>query len=364
MQTKGRTASPRLRRRHVSSLFRWHRLALGLCILPVLPGTSARAQTVVVTGPTETLLNTITPALTVRASGFPLARPFRITIQAATTPDFSSSVVLDSAFASSDSVTTVQLTRPLPSDGNVYLRAIVETPAGFAITSATYGPKRVPPWLTLLTPNSPNGDIFDIRQPLFVWRSAVVHPSTGRWTYELEISTQGRTEVAAGGLRDTTFRPNTNLQANTSYRWTLRATLGTGATIRLSNAATFLIIDPPLPTTTIFYQNFPNPFPSASSFNTCFWFDLGEPGGRVTIDVLDARGNFVKGVVGPADASVSFTPGRYGRGAPGAGSSCDNRFVWDGTGADGRVVAPGVYLVRFRVGNEPPIFRKALFRPR
>ena len=80
--------------------------------------------------------------------------------------------------------------------------------------------------------------------------------------------------------------------------------------------------------------------------------------------VLDARGNFVKSVVAPADASVSFTPGRYGRGAPGAGSSCDNRFVWDGTGADGRVVAPGVYLVRFRVGNEPPIFRKALFRPR
>ena len=77
-----------------------------------------------------------------------------------------------------------------------------------------------------------------------------------------------------------------------------------------------------------------------------------------------ARGNFVKSVVAPADASVSFTPGRYGRGAPGAGSSCDNRFVWDGTGADGRVVAPGVYLVRFRVGNEPPIFRKALFRPR
>ena len=333
-------------------------------MVATLPLTSAWAQTVVLTGPPETVLATVTPSLTVRASGFPLARPFRISIQAATTPDFSSSVVLDSVFTSNDSITTVQITRPLPSDGTVYLRAIVEPPTGFPVTSATFGPKRVPPWLTLITPKSANGDIFSIRQPLFVWRSALVHPSTGGWTYELEISTKGGTEVAAGGLRDTTFRPSTNLQANTPYLWSLRAKLGTGATIRLSSAATFQIIDPLLPTTTIFYQNFPNPFPSASSFTTCFWFDLGEPGGRVAIDVLDARGNFVKSVVTASDASVSFTPGRYGRGAPGAGSNCDNRFVWDGTGADGRVVAPGVYLVRFRVGNEPPIFRKALFRPR
>lgn len=360
----GRTESPHLRKHRVAALFAWRRLARRLCILSMLPLAPALAQSVVLTGPAETVLNTVTPALTVRASGFPLARPFRISIQAAATPDFASSIVLDSAFTSNDSITTVQITRPLPSDGTVYLRAIVEPPTGFAVTSATYGPKRVPPWLTLITPNSPNGDIFDIRQPLFVWRSAAVHPSTGGWTYELEISTKLGTEVAASGLRDTTFRPNTNLQANTPYLWSLRATLGTGATIRLSSAGSFQIIDPLLPTTTIFYQNFPNPFPSASSFSTCFWFDLGEPGGRVSIDVLDARGNFVKSVVSPSDASVSFTPGRYGRGSPGSGSSCDNRFVWDGTGADGRVVAPGVYLVRFRAGNQPPIFRKALFRPR
>ncbi len=340
--------------------FRPLQFSLALALVPL---ALASSQTVVLTAPVETTLATVTPLLTVRASGFPLVRPFRISIQASTTADFSSSVVLDSSFVSADSVTAVQLTRPLPSEGTVYLRAIVEPPAGAPVTSAIVGPKRVPAWLTIITPNSANGDIFDIRRPLFVWRSASVVAAAGGWTYELEISTQGRTELAANGLRDTTFRPSTNLQANTSYRWTLRATLGTGAAVRLNSAATFLIIDPPLPTTTIFYQNFPNPFPSPSSFVTCFWFDLGEPGGRVAIDILDIRGNFVKGVVTPSDASVSFSPGRYGRGAPGAGSSCDNRFVWDGTASDGRIVAPGVYLVRFRVGSEPPIFRKALFRP-
>ncbi len=332
-------------------------LPRGLCV-PVV-----HAQVVTVTGPAETTLTTVTPILTVRALGFGAAAPFVVSVQASTTSDFSS-VVLDTSFVSTDSVNVVQITRPLPSDANVYLRAIVEPAIGVRTISAVFGPRRVPPWLTLITPNSPTGDIFDIRRPLFVWRSAPVVASTGGWTYELEITSQGRTEVAAANVRDTTFRPPTNLQANTSYRWSIRATLGTGATVRLQSAATFLIDDPPLPTTTIFYQNFPNPFPSDASFSTCFWFDLGEPGGRVRIDVLDARGNFVRAVVGGADATTSFPPGRYGRGAPGAGSNCDNRFVWDGTGSDGRLVAPGVYLIRFRVGNEPPIFRKALFRPR
>ncbi len=332
-------------------------------LLSALAATAARAQTVVLTAPVEPALTTITPLVSVRAAGFGASRPLRVSVQVSTSADFSSGIVLDSAFTSADTIVAVQITRPLPSDATVYLRAIVESPSVAAITSSVIGPKRVPVWLTLVTPNSPNGDIFDIRQPLFVWRSPSVTPKTGTWTYDLEITTQGRTEVAAGGLRDTTFRPPTNLQANTSYKWSIRATLGTAAVVKQSNIGTFLIIDPPLPTTTIFYQNFPNPFPSANAFATCFWFDLGEPGGHVSIDVLDLRGNFVRSVVSAFDQTLSFPPGRYGRGLVGAGSNCDNRFVWDGTAADGRTVAPGVYLVRFKVGTSAPIFRKALFRP-
>ncbi len=334
-----------------------------LCLLSAAPVAGLAAQTVTLTGPSEATLLTVTPAVTVRASGFGAAAPYRVSLQASTTADFAS-VVLDTSFVSNDSVNAVQITRPLPSDANVYLRAIVELANGVRTLSTVFGPRRVPPWLTLVDPNSVNGNIFDVRRPLFVWRSAPVVAATRGWTYQLEITSQGRTELAASGIRDTVFRPPTNLQANTSYRWTLTATLGTGATIRLTNAASFLIIDPPLPTTTIFYQNFPNPFPSATAFATCFWFDIGEPGGQVAIDVLDVRGNFIRSIMNPADAAFSFPPGRYGRGAPGGGSNCDNRFVWDGTGSDGRTVAPGVYLLRFRVGKEPPIFRKALFRPR
>jgi len=324
------------------------------------------AQTVVLTAPAATTLPSITPAITVRASGFGAARPFRIAVQVALQADFSGALVLDSTFASSDTLVAVQITRPLPNDAIVYLRAIVEPPLGPAVTSAVIGPKRVPLWLSLITPNSPTGDIFDTRRPLFVWRSAAVSPLVGTWTYELEITSQGRTEVAASGLRDTTFRPTVDLQANTSYRWNVRATLGALATVKVINQGSFLIIDPPLPVSTIFYQNFPNPFPSAVSFATCFWFDIGDQvgqGGRVSIDVLDIRGNFIRSVLSPNDATLIFAPGRYGRGAPGAGSNCDNRFVWDGTGADGRTVAPGVYLIRFKAGNSAPIFRKAFFRP-
>jgi hypothetical protein len=60
----------------------------------------------------------------------------------------------------------------------------------------------------------------------------------------------------------------------------------------------------------------------------------------------------------------SFRRGRYGRGIPGLGSNCDNRFVWDGTARDGRPVPPGVYLARFRANGGPPIVRRILFRGR
>lgn len=84
----------------------------------------------------------------------------------------------------------------------------------------------------------------------------------------------------------------------------------------------------------------------------------------VSLDVLDLRGNLVKRIV-PADDGVGrFDAGRYGRGAPGTSSNCDNRFVWDGTAADGRTVAPGVYLARFRTASGPPTYRKIVFNGR
>ena len=343
---------------------RWACRAALLCgtALPALP---VAAQSVVVDGPAAAVLPTITPALTVRATGFTDARPLRVRVQIATAADFAAgAVVVDSTFSTSDTIITVQITRPLPSEAAVYWRGSVLGSTGGTVESAIVGPRTVPAWLTLVTPNSVTGDILDVRRPLFVWRSARVTPLAGAWRYVLEITSGGRPEQAAAGISDTTFRAATDLQANTSYRWSVRASLPSGEASRATSRGSFLIVDPPLPTTTILYQNFPNPFPSESSFNTCFWFDIGEGGGAVSLDVLDLRGNLVRTIVPGDDGVTTFAAGRYGRGALGAGSNCDNRFIWNGTAADGRPVSSGVYLARFRSGTGAPIYRRILFRGR
>jgi hypothetical protein len=345
---------------------RWWSAAALCCgaVLTTLPRTLP-GQTVVVDGPAATILPTLTPSLVVRALGFANMRPLRVRVQIATSVDFSTaSMAVDSTFTTTDTTIAVQITRALPSEGTVYWRASVQGTSGAAAESPITGPRTVPAWLTLITPNSPAGDIFDIRRPSFVWKSARIAAATGAWKYTVEITNGGRTEQATAGISDTTLRAAANLQANTSYRWSVRATLPNGDNVRVASLASFLIVDPPLPTTTILYQNFPNPFPSATAFSTCFWFDVGEPGGAVTLDVLDLRGNVVRTIVPTLDGVTQFGAGRYGRGAPGAGSNCDNRFVWDGTASDGRTVAPGVYVARFRSGTGAPTFRRILFKGR
>jgi hypothetical protein len=177
----------------------------------------------------------------------------------------------------------------------------------------------------------------------------------------VEVLSQNRPEQAATGVRDSTWRPPTDLQANTPYRWRVRATLPSGVSVQATSVGTFLVKDQPLPAVTLVYPNFPNPFPTATAFSTCIWFDVAEPGARIALDVTDLRGNLVRQLVPGPDGQQDFLPGRYGQGEPGTGSSCSNRFVWDGTGNDGRTVAPGVYLLRFQSGLQRATFRRMLF---
>lgn len=341
---------------------RWGAILL-LWLAAGLAPSALRAQVVIVDGPGQGVLPSLTPALQVRAIGLGPARPIQYNVQVSTTPDFTA-LVLDSIFDAADSVVAVQITRPLPSEATVFWRVAARSMLGLQALSNSSGPRQVPAWLSLIAPNSPIGNAFDIRRPLLVWRVAPVVSTIGPWRFDLEITTAGRPEVAATGVRDTTFRPFSDLQANTSYRWNVRASLPDGTNIRVYSQGSFVITDPPLPTTTLLYQNFPNPFPSAATPSTCFWFDVGQAGVSVSLDVLDLRGNLVKRIV-PADDGVGrFDAGRYGRGAPGTSSNCDNRFVWDGTAADGRTVAPGVYLARFRTASGPPTYRKIVFNGR
>lgn len=336
---------------------------LGLAASGLLAQRAVSAQQVVVDGPTTNALTTVTPLLQLRALGLATQRPLLVQLQISTTADFAQ-LVVDSSFVTNDTLAPIQVTRPLPSDVQVFWRLKVRAANGISYDSPTIGPRLVPPWLTLRAPNSASGNSFDIRRPLFVWSAAPLVASAGPWTFDLDITANNRTEVGVAGLRDTTFRPGTELQANTSYRWNVRASLRAGESIRVSSQGSFVITDPPLPTTTLLFQNFPNPFPSATSFSTCFWFDVGEPGATVKLDVLDIRGNAVRSIVPGRDGVSQFAAGRYGRGAPGSNSNCDNRFVWDGTADDGRTVAPGVYIARFTANNAAASFRRIVFRGR
>ncbi|MEO7520421.1 MAG: hypothetical protein ABIW79_01265 [Gemmatimonas sp.] len=336
-------------------------LALGLLLSAPSAGRAQRAE---LDGPLTLQLATATPAFTARAVGFPSGVALRYTLLGSTSIDFLTGVVLDTTFVSSETVVPIQVTRVLPSEASLFFRVRVTSLTGVTDESPLIGPRIVPTWLTLLSPNSPTGDQLDTRRPLFVWRSAVITPQAGPWRYDVEITSNGRPVGGTSGITDTTFRIDADLESNASYRWSVRAYLPRGESIRAASVSTFGVSDPELPTVTLLFQNFPNPFPSPTSFATCFWFDLAPPGGHVTLDLLDLRGNLVRNLIPGLDGQTEFPPGRYGRGAPGAGTNCDGRFIWDATGNDGRTVAPGVYIARFRVGNGAPTFRSILFRGR
>ncbi|HWE44359.1 MAG TPA: hypothetical protein VG432_17795 [Gemmatimonadaceae bacterium] len=115
---------------------------------------------------------------------------------------------------------------------------------------------------------------------------------------------------------------------------------------RQAQAQSALIV-PPI---NLLYQNFPNPFPSTASPQTCIWFDLAQRSDLVTLAIYDVRGRLVRTIVPSATVSSTLDAGYYGRSAnsPTAGG-CDPRFTWDGRGSDGSSVPPGVYLARLHV---------------
>lgn len=305
-------------------------------------------------------LNDVTPAFTIRTEGFaPGELPLAVWLQISTSPDFSTPLVVDtSIFDASDSV-RIELQRPLPERSRLYFRARVRTAQGGEVLSGVSGPRFTPPWLTLVSPNEPNGTTVTTQRPTFVWSSPEVRTPPGPWRYTLTIRNVATgMETIVRDLLDTTYTPPFALESNTSYRWSVVAALPQD-TARTSSRATFVILDPNAPLTTLLYQNFPNPFPSAGSLVTCFWFDL-RTAGAVALDVYDLRGRHVRRIAPRGSGEVVLTAGRYGR-APGtADTGCDVRYTWDGTGADGNVVPPGVYLVRLRAGSSEQR-RKVLF---
>jgi hypothetical protein len=327
-----------------------------------------RAATVTIAGPTDPdTVRTPTPAFVIRAEGFPTGdAPLVLRLQIGGEPQFQTEVLVDTTVAADAAGSaSITLSRPLPERQHVYWRAVARGATGDSAVSAVVGPRVVAPWLRLVSPNAPAGTTLDVPRPRFVWSSAPVAAPPGPWTYtfELFVDPSRPPVIRAAGLTDTTFTPTRDLETNTPYRWRVTARLTTGESVAVNSAATVVIFDPGRPLATILFQNFPNPFPTETSATTCIWFDLREQG-AVRLEIFDLRGNLVRTLIPSERVSGVLLPGRYGRAsATGPDSGCDPHLSWDGVARDGRVVPPGVYIVRL-VANGAAMTRKIVFRGR
>lgn len=330
-----------------------------------LANPAAAQRSVTVLGPTDNPLRDGIPAFTVVADGFtPADMPLRFTLQVGTNIGFATGVVADTTVTSSGTRATIAPRHVLPERTSVYWRGVVTTAAGLQVNSEVTGPRFTATWLTLLSPNNPNGSIVTSKRPTFTWTSARLDASAGRWQYELRIIDAHGITIQVHRLDITSFVLPADLEGNTSYRWLMAAWTLAGDTTSVQSAASFVVLDPAVPPATILYQNFPNPFPNARVDATCVWFDL-HVASAVQLQVLDLRGNDVRSLIPSTlfpDAG-SLPAGHYGRASEGSNSGCDPRLSWDGRDNSGRTVPPGVYLIRLRAHGVES-FRKALFKGR
>ena len=318
---------------------------------------SARVGVVTLVAPTGDSLRTATPTFTISTSGFAAdEQPLAIRIMISTRPDFAT-LFYDTAIVGDNG--TITLSRPLPERTTFYWRASARGPALQETFSDVTGPITTIPWLTLVTPNSPNGTTLDTRRPRFTWSSIDVASPPGPWVYSIHIINVAlRTATVVEGLTDTVYIPPFDLEANTSYRWAVTARLQNGDTTRVNSSGSFVITSSSRPLLTLLYQNFPNPFPNGDRTATCIWFDLSDRS-QIALEIRDLRGNMVKRLLQQTDIPEVLPAGQYGR-ALSSSTGCDPEFSWDGRGEDGRFVPRGVYLLRLRT-NRGQSIRKVYF---
>lgn len=339
----------------------WAGVALGLAGVGPLLARGAPPKLVVV-GPAGDTLRSVVPQFTVRATDVDDAdRPLTLTLQLSDRADFAGTPLLERTGVGDSIKVTPE--HPLPSTIPVYWRARVRTARAQEFVSDITGPRVTSAWVRLVEPNSSRGVTLDSRRPKFIWSPAQVPPALGPWSFILTVeNTATRQSLHLGPMRDTTAIPNVDLETNSSYRWGVTSLLGSGDTAVTRSDASFVIVEPGAPTVTLLYQNFPNPFPTATSATTCVWFDLHKAT-RATLTVHDIRGGLIRTIVPSSTLSGGFLPGRYGRGVVGSNTGCDLRFSWDGRGDDGRPVATGVYLIRLKTDYSVS-FKRALYRGR
>jgi hypothetical protein len=217
-------------------------------------------------------------------------------------------------------------------------------------STGVVGPIGVPAWARLTSLADTGGSTTPDTQPTFTWSPTPVANPPGPFHYDVFVFRTGIQipVFGAGGLTDTAFQVPRPLERNATWRWELIVHAGAD-TSRIAAPRPFVILDAGAPPATLLYQNFPNPFPSATQAATCIWFDLATAS-QVALDVMTLRGGIVRHVLPSPSVPAILPPGRYGRGTTGA-SLCDERFTWDGRADDGEWLPAGVYLYKLKVGS-------------
>lgn len=315
---------------------------------------------VTVVGPPEDTLLSATPAFSVATDSVaPNERPLVLTIETSGRIDFGQLIYFDRALG--DSARFVPL-RPLPHAVPIVWRGRATTALGVTVNSPASGLRTTAPWVRLVAPNPLGGVTLLTRRPTFIWRAAQIVTPPGPWRYDFAVENVATREVLRyANLSETQFVLPRSLEFNASYRWSVTARLTTGDTATVRSQGTFVIADLSVPRVTLLYQNFPNPFPSATSVATCIWFDVHRES-HVRLTVHDIRGNLVRTLIPARGASDLYLAGRYGRGLDGE-SGCEPGLTWDGTDNRGEVVPTGIYLVRLKTAGFEA-YKRAAFRGR
>jgi hypothetical protein len=334
-----------LRRAQPDSIYGWGRPDFGAAA-----GLSARLTAI---APLISPLVTILPTFTWDAGTLSGSVTYRLRI--ARDSQFTA-LVLDTAVGSA---TTLTLTRPLKGLP-IFWRVDGRAETGDTASTGAIGPLTIPPWAILTALSDPGGSTIDSAQPTFTWSPIAVPQPPGPFSYDLQVqrAATGLNEFGISGVQDTFFRLPVPLELNTAYRWTLTVHAGPDTSI-IRSQGSFLVVDGGLPTSTLLYQNFPNPFPAVGRDSTCLWFDIAVTG-MVELDILDLRGNPVRRFVPGPDFPTILAAGRYGRGIAGGGI-CDPRLMWDGRADDGHPLPAGVYLAKLKAPGLL-VFKRIVFR--
>ena len=340
----------------------WRRATAWLVVVAALAARPAASQSVSL-AISNLKADSVSPAPTMTVSaiaGRQELSPFAITLEMSTEAAFSRPFYIQAVDGTEGSFAIDSL---LPEKMRIFFRTRLFDRFGNVIAEQQQQ-HSVQAWVQLIAPPQQSLANVDTRSPRFIWRSPAITLPPGPWRYEVTvINTRTGNPAAFAIVDDTSYAPD-SLEANTSYRWQVRAhalnSRGVGE-VTAKSAGTFVITTKDRPTATVFYQNFPNPFGRGErTSRTCLWFDLGEPS-TVKLTIYNVRLQRVRQMVPGAIGDGRLPAGAYGRGDPTAQGGCDFRLEWDGRDDNGQLVPSGIYVAEF-VANGVRTTKKMYFK--